>query len=125
MDEFWEKALDNVEAGKWNADKAIKAVEAGQAGRSRRKASWLKVRVVEDGEKKASFRLPLGLISLIGAAVNPLLKIALRYAVKKKDMKLPIEKLNLRQLLKTLREYGPMTVVDVKDGDTEVLIETS
>jgi hypothetical protein len=101
-------------------------VEAGREKQSRRKASWLKVKVIENGEKKASFRLPLGLISLIGMAVNPLLKMALRYAVKNRtDGKLSIENIDLRQILRTLRDYGPMTIVDVKDGDTEVLVKTS
>jgi hypothetical protein len=123
MNEAVGKALDKLESGKWSAKKALSAIEVGWKKPVGKRASWLKVKVIEDGKKRFSFRLPLGAVSLVLAAANPLAKWALSYFAKKHgDLHLPVDKLNLRQMVKALRSYGPMTIVDIKDGDTEILI---
>lgn len=123
MNEAVGKALDKLEAGKWNSQKALSAIEAGWTKAANKRASWLKVKVVEDGKKKFSFRLPLGAVSLVLAAANPLAKWALGYFAKKHgDFHLPVERLNLRQMLTVLRSCGPMTIADIKEGDTEILV---
>lgn len=125
MNKVVRKALDKLEAGKWNAGKALAAIEAGSA-RPGKSAKWLKVRVVEDGKKKFNLRLPLGAMSLLLVALNPLLKWALRHAAEKHSWaKLPIDKLDIRRMLKILASYGPMTVVEIKDSKTEVLVQTT
>ena len=117
------KALDKLEAGKWGAQKALSAIEAGWTKAANKRASWLKVKIIEDGKKKFSFRLPLGAVSLLLAAANPLAKWALSYAAKKHgEIHLPVDRLNLRQMFTVLRSCGPMTIADIKDGDTEILI---
>jgi hypothetical protein len=123
MNEAVGRALDKLEAGRWDARKAVLAIEAGWQKVEGKRASWLKVKVIEDGKKKFSFRLPLGAVSLVMAAANPLAKWALGYFAKKHgDFHLPVERLNLRQMLTVLRSCGPMTIADVKDGDTEILV---
>ncbi len=123
MKEAVGKALDKLEAGKWSARKALSAIETGWQKPAGKRASWLKVKIIEDGKKKFSFRLPLGAVSLVLAAANPLAKWALRYVARKHgDLHLPVERLNLRQMLTVLRSCGPMTIADIKEGDTEILI---
>jgi hypothetical protein len=123
MNEAIDKALDKLEKGKWDAQKALSAIEAGWKKAAKKRASWLKVKVIEEGKKRFSFRLPLGAMSLVLAAANPLVKWGLSYVAKKHgELHLPVDKLNLRQIVTVLRSYGPMTVADVKDGDTEILI---
>jgi len=121
------KALDRLEAGRWDAAKALAAIEKGAKKATVKRARWLSVRVVEEGSKKFSFKLPLGAISLVLAAAQPLVKWGLRYAAKKdKKGRIPdLRNLNLRELLKVLKNYGPMNVVEVYEGDTEILIVTT
>ena len=69
MNEAVAKALDKLEAGKWDAQKAVSAIEAGWIKAAGKRASWLKVKVIEDGKKRFSFRLPLGAVS-----AEPLIK---------------------------------------------------
>ena len=123
MNEAVGKALDRLEAGKWNAQKAVSAIETGWKKAAGKRASWIKVKVIEDGKKRFSFRLPLGAVSLFLAAANPLAKWALSYVAKKHgDLHLPVDRLNLRQMFTVLRNYGPMTIADINEGDTEILI---
>jgi hypothetical protein len=127
MDKAIQTALDKLEAGKWGAAKALAAIEKGAKKAAAKRASWLSVRIVEEGKKKMSFTLPLGAVSLVLAAAQPLVKWGLRHAAKKdKKGRIPdLRNLNLRELLKVLKNYGPMKVVEVYDGDTEILIVTT
>lgn len=97
-----------------------------EAQRAAKSASWLRVKVVENGKKKFSLRLPLGILSVAAAGLNPFVKWAMRHAAAKNEkMKgLQIDKLDIRQALKILKDYGPMTVIEVEDKKTYVLIRT-
>ena len=127
MNQAVAEALEKLESGRWNAAKALRAIEKGREGRRRKGASWLRVKIVENGKKKFSFRLPLGAVSLLLGALGPIVKRGIRHAAKKGGSAslLDIEKLDLRKMLKILKSYSPMTVVEVHDGDTEVLIVTT
>ncbi len=121
------KALDRLESGRWNAAKALASIEAGQGRSVRKRATWLRIRVVENGEKKFSVRLPFGLMSVMSAALTPFVSWGIRHAKKKYPGvgQLNLEKLDLKRILKILRDCGPLTVVEVSEGKTEVLVETS
>lgn len=122
-----QKALDKLEAGKWDTAKALAAIEKGAKKAALKRAKWLKVRIIEEGKKKISFTLPLGAVSLVLAAAQPVIKWGLRHAAKKdKKGRIPdLRNLNLRELLKVLKNYGPMKVVEVYEEDTEILIVTT
>ncbi len=121
------RALGMLEAGRWDVAKALDAIKTPPKKIKVKSAGWLRVKVVEDGQKKVSLRLPLGVVSVLSAALNPLVKWGARYAAKKHagDKMPDLSRLNLRLLLKTLKKYGPMTVVDIRDGETEILIQTT
>jgi len=125
MSEFISEMIGRLERGEWTAAQAADAIEKGPPERKARQARWLKVRVVEDGKKKFSLKLPYGIASIMTFALGPVLKWGMEYAAKKhpEAAKIPIQKLDLKKILKTLRGYGPLVVIEAYDKDNEILIE--
>jgi predicted secreted protein len=91
--------------------KVIKNAVKGK--KSSDKVTWFKLEVTEKGTEKSKVKIkvPVALIDLMADCVKKDVKI--------KDGKCDID---LKKIMKILKEHGPMTVVEIEDDDCTVKI---
>ncbi len=118
------KILQMVSDGKVSPEEAVELISGLENLEEKIKPSrWLKVKVWE-GEKsakpKVNVTLPLALAQTVINMIPESAKTNINIPMGGESLNL--EDLDIGKIIDAIREYGPLTLVEVDDDDTKVLV---
>jgi len=87
-----------------------KVIKAAKGKKTTDTITWFRVEVKEKGKEKATvkIKIPFALVDLLMDSTKEKLEID--------------NDIDLRKVVKILREHGPMTIIEVEDDDTTVRV---
>lgn len=125
------KILKMIAEGKVKPEEGLELLNSLENVEEKIKPSrWLRIKVWEneDGREvdsskkpKVNVNLPLGLAKTVLKMIPEKAKEKMNFNLGD-DTSLSLEDLNLQELIDAIKSYGPLTLVEVNDEDTKVLI---
>mgnify|MGYP001119872519 CR=1 FL=1 len=122
------RILKMVAEGKVTAEEGLELLNGITDMEEKIKPSkWLKVKVWEgkdvdtSSKPKVNVSLPIGLAKMVLQMIPEKAKANMNIDIGEGN-KLSVEDLHLEKLINGIREYGPMTLVEVDDEDAKVLV---
>lgn len=117
--------LERIEDGRLTVEKAIKEIEKESRKRQKQRAKKIKLIIIDEGKRLYLPGISLGFIKVFFKLCAPFIKIdqdEVREKFSKEDLDVVLT--HLEDILKLMKDYPPLDLINVQSKDTTVKIMT-
>ncbi len=117
--------LERIEEGRLTVEQAIKEIEKESRKRQKQRAKKIKLIIIDEGKRIYLPSISLGLIKVFLKLCAPFIKVnqdEMKQKFSKEDMEVVLT--HLEDVLKLMKDYPPLDLINVQSKDTTIKIMT-